>query len=214
MSLQLADLSGKNDPRCTVGSKARRKSLPRLLMTLLTSIPHGGLYFSPSLSHSMFLYFCLYLSLPHLISCVCATHYKNVFQLKMWCWPALSFLLLAVPYNYTGSVSRQIEWASLSLWLCAVLTDRWASQLIPSLVFVELWNACCWWTRPSAAFLFARSRLCPAWGRLVDPRLFKVIRVTVHKINRLLLLPLLLRLQPPYSSVQSFPVPLNGKNIG
>lgn len=132
----------------------------------------------------------------------------------MSCWPTLSFLLFAVPYNYAGSVSRQIEWASLSLWLCAVLSDQWASQLIPSLVFVELWNVCCWWTRPSAAFLFARSRLCSAWGRLVDPRLFKVIRVTVHKINRLLLLPLLPRLLASYSSIQSFPVCLNGKNIG
>lgn len=123
----------------------------------------------------------------------------------------LSFLLFSVPYNYGGAVSRQIEWASLSLWLCAVLTDRWASQLIPSLVFVELWNVCCWRTRPSAAFLVARSRLCSAWGRLVDPGLFKVIRVTVHKINGLLLLALLPRLLPPYSSVQSFPVCLNGK---
>lgn len=66
-------------------------------------------------------------------------HYKNVFTLKMSCWPALSVLLLAIPHNHTGSVSvsRQIEWASLSLWLCAVLTDRCASQLIPSLVFVD-----------------------------------------------------------------------------
>lgn len=125
--------------------------------------------------------------------------YKNVFQLKTSCWPALSFLLFAVPYNYIGSVSRQIEWSSSSLWLCAALTDRWASQLIPSLVFVELWNVCRWWTRPSAALLFARSRLCfPPLGWLVDPRLFKVIRVTVRKINRLLMLPLLPRLLLPF----------------
>lgn len=168
----------KNDPRCTVGSKARRKSLPRLLMTLLTSNPYIALYFSPSLSH--LLYFpsltCFLVYVQHTT--------KFLFEVKMPCWPVSSFRLLAVLYNYTGSVSRQIEWASLSLWLCAGLVDRWASQLIPSLVFVELWNVCSWWTRPSAAFPFATSRLCSTRGRIVDPRLLKVIRVTVHKIDR------------------------------
>lgn len=56
MSLLLADLSGKKDPRCTVGSKARRKSLPRLLMTLLTSMPSEFCIFL-LFSHSMFLSF-------------------------------------------------------------------------------------------------------------------------------------------------------------
>lgn len=194
MSLLLIDLSGKNDTRCTVGNKARRKSLPWLLMTLLRSIPHGALYF---LLHSLNVCSCLS-SISHLSPRLSAILYKNMFQLKMSCWPTLSILLFAVP------VSRQIEWASLSLWLCAVLTDRWASQLIPSLVFVELWNVCCCWIRPSAAFLPAGPRFCSAGGQLVNPKLFKVIRVTVCKINSFLILPLHPSLLSPYKSGQIF----------
>lgn len=67
----------------------------------------------------------------------------------------LPLLQFAVPYNYSRSVSWQIQWPGLSPWLRAVLTDRWASQLMPSLVFVELWNVCCWWTRLSPAFSVA-----------------------------------------------------------
>lgn len=44
----------------------------------------------------------------------------------------LSFLQFALPYNYSRSVSWQIQWPGLSPWLRAVLTDRWASQLMPS----------------------------------------------------------------------------------
>lgn len=55
MSLLLTDPAGKNDLHCTVGSKPRRKSLPRLLMSLLRSNPNGSLYFSPSFPQSVFL---------------------------------------------------------------------------------------------------------------------------------------------------------------
>lgn len=168
----------KNDPWCTVGSKARRKSLPRLLMTLLASNPYTALYFSPWVSHLLFFpsLTCFLVYVQH------AT--KFLFEVKMPFWPVTSFWLLAVLYNYTSSVSRQIEWASLSLSLCAVLVGSMASQLIPSLVFVELWNVCSWWTHPSAAIPLTTSRLCSTRGRIVDPRLLKMIRVTVHKIDR------------------------------
>lgn len=109
MYLLLTDLSGKNDPWCTVGSKARRSSLSWLLMSLLSSNLYGFLCFSPLFSQSVLLVFFFHLTC--LLS-VCNTLQKNVFQLKMSCWPALFFLLFAVPYNYTGSVSRQIEGAS------------------------------------------------------------------------------------------------------
>lgn len=54
----------------------------------------------------------------------------------------------------------------------------------------------------------------PPGDGLSNPRLFKVIRVTVHRINRLHLLPLLPSSLSSYNSRQSFPVHLNGKNIG
>lgn len=141
-------------------------------MTWLRSIPYRVPYFP-----LQFLFMSIFPFFASPTWIFVDIQYRNVFQLKMSCWPVLSSLLFAVP------VSRQIEWAGLSLWLWAVLPDRWASQLIRSLVFVELWNVCCWWIRPSPAFLWARSRFCSAGGQVVDPRLFKVIRVTVRKIN-------------------------------
>lgn len=182
MSLLLTDVSGTDDPRCTVGSKARRRSLPRLLMALLASIPYRALYFSllfwdclPSIT--WFLVF-----VQHATKMCSNWRYRVDPCCPLCCLQFLTITLGLSPDKLNGPAC---------LWLCAVLTDRWASQLIPSLVFVELWNDCCWWTRPSAAFLVARSRLRSAWGRLVDLRLFKVIIVTVHKINMQLLLPLL-----------------------
>lgn len=124
--------------------------------------------------------------------------------------PCCPFLLFVVLYNYTRSVSRQIEWASLSLWLCAMLTDRWASQLIPPLVFVELWNVCCWWTRPSVALLFAWWRLCssPGDGSSIPQCSMWSESLSTESIGFSCSPCLLL----PHRIVQSFPVHHNGKS--
>ncbi len=102
------------------------------------------------------------------------------------------------------------------VFLTACSADRSMDITVNTLsCFCRVVKCSCWWTRPSAVFLSGRSRLCSAWGRLVDPRLFKVIRVTVHKINELLLLLLFHTCSlSPYSTLQSFPVCFNGKSIG
>lgn len=113
-------------------------------------------------------YICLLQSfsfLPDFLALYLYIYIYNFFSLakhttkEKSCWPMLAFSQFAVPYNYSRSVSWQIQWPGLSPWPRAVLTDRWASQLMPSLVFVELWNVCCRWTRLSPAFFVARARL-------------------------------------------------------
>lgn len=150
-------------------------------MTALRSIPYGALYFSlsqsvsfslPSLFISSFLSFSPQ-RLPQHISEMCSN----------WghCWPTLSFLLFAVPYNYTGSVSRQIEWAVLSLTVCG--TDRSIGITVNTLTcFCRVVECLPLTDTPIGGFFLA-----PGCG-VVDLCLFKVIRVIVHKINRLLLL--------------------------
>lgn len=143
MSLLLIDLSGKNDTRCTVGNKARRKSLPWLLMTLLRSIPHGALYF---LLHS--LNFCPWLSsISHPVSCLSAILYKNMFQLKMSCWPTLSicclqFLLqtnrMAWPLSLTvcsadRSMGITVNTLSCFCWVVEFVDAGYSHQLLSSL---------------------------------------------------------------------------------
>lgn len=73
----------------------------------------------------------------------------------------LSLFAVRSSSTITPSLSRdKIEPACLSPWACAALTDRWASQLIP-FIFLGRVVEC---ARTSAAFLRARSRLCPHRG--------------------------------------------------
>lgn len=183
----LTDVSAKNDPRCAVGSKARRKSLSRLLMTLLTSVSYGALYllplselFSPSvlLSSRLLIYF------------LCVTHDKKKEKEKKMCWPMLSLFAVCSSITITPGLSQgKIEPVCLSLWACAALTDRWASQLIPFIFLGRVVECLLLMCERIGCFPPRQIKaLPPPWGLLVDPGLFKVIRVTVHKIDRLLLL--------------------------
>lgn len=145
MYLLLTDLSGKNDPWCTVGSKARRSSLPWLLMSLLSSNLYGFLCFSPLFSQSVLVVFFFHLTC--LLS-VCNTLQKMCFNWKCPVDLRCSFCCLQFLTITPGLSPDKSKGPALSRWLCAALTDQWASQLIPSLVFVEFWNVCCWWIRP------------------------------------------------------------------
>lgn len=76
------------------------------------------------------LVFFIFLSAPQLTSLFFFAQHSTK---EKWCWPMSSFLRFALPYNYSRSVSCQMQWPGLSPWLRAVLTDRWASQLMPLL---------------------------------------------------------------------------------
>lgn len=55
---------------------------------------------------------------------------------------------------------------------------------------------------------------CFARGRFVDPRLFKVIRVTVQNNQYASLTPPSPQFLPPHETVQAFPLPFSGEDAG
>lgn len=114
----------------------------------------------------------------------------------------LSFSQLAVPYNCTRSVSRQIEWASLSPWLCAALTDQWASQLIPSLCFCRVVECLLPMATPVACFPLCQIKALIRLGTVCRSRAVQSDQSHCPK-NR-----------QASSTAVSLPVRLNGKNIG
>lgn len=170
-----------------MGSKAGRESLSWLLMTLFKSIPCGAVDFLLSLCQSTVRSSSLRSPPP-------SVYPLFVYNLHRKCVQTEDALLTYTVHFAVVNHDQPLLLDKSNRARLWVLTNRWTPQLIPPLVFVKLYNVCCWWTRPSAAFLAAWSRLWSTWGRLVDLWLFKVITVTVHRINRLLLLPLLLPL--------------------
>ncbi len=195
-------LSGKNDPRCTVGSKARRKSLPRLLMTLLTSIPYRALCFSPSRSHFMSVS-SIFPSLTRFLVCMCNTLQKCVPTEDVVLTRAVLFAVCSSLQLHRVCLQTNRMGQLVSLTVCSADRSMGITVNTPS-CFCRVVECLLLMDTPIGCFPLRQIKVCSAWGRLVDPRLFKVIRVTVHKINRLLLLPMPLCLLPPYRSVQSF----------
>lgn len=124
----------------------------------------------------------------------------------------LSFFQSGVPYNYTKSDSRQIEWANLSsLAVCSA--GRSMGITVNTLYFSC--SSCGLFVADVGArrlLSCGRDQGCaPPRGLPVDRSLFKVIRVTVRAID----MPLLLLCLPDrrLCSALSDPARLNGKNI-
>lgn len=158
-------------------------------------------WISGFLSFFIFLYIS-FLCSPNL--CLSAIHYKLHSRVLL----TRSVLFAVCSSLQLHQVSPQINGLACLFDCVQSWPDRWLSQLMPSYVFVESWNVCSWWTRPSAASLSIRWRFCSAWGRIVDRGLFRAIIVTVLQINTLLL-HISLRLPAPSETGETFPEPLS-----
>lgn len=135
-------------PWCTVGTKARRKSLPRLIMTLFTSVSHRAL-FSPLLSHSM--RWCAFsFFLFHSLFIFYVQHTTKV-------WPALSFLqFLTITAGLSPDKSNEPACLPESVQLCGSI------GITVNTLSCFCWVVECLLLMVTPVF-FAKGRLCSPW---------------------------------------------------
>lgn len=197
---QPKDVSGKNDPRCTVGSQ-RGGTLPWLLMTLhfhqspaehqLSSWLSCSVLTSvrPQLTHT-------YPPPPHTyinfkfstFSFFGTTHYKKeVVLTHVGPFAVCSSLQLQQVRLLTDPMARLV-----SLAACSADRSMGITVNAPS-CFCRVVECLLLMDTPVACFLRGRALIPLPREGPVDGKLFKMIRVTVHKINPLLL--------PPFTSV-------------